>query len=640
MTASDGAGFHSQPERPDHGSLLFLVAVFVLLHTFIVLQSDQSVADFRFTDTDAYSRMVRVQDLLESGDWFDSSYRRVNPPLGLVSHWTRPMDAVILAETKLLTLFLDDETALHWAGVTIGPVLHLLSLFVVVLGTRPLFGNMYSTLCGLLFLVQPPLVQSFIMGRPDHQSLQLLMALLTILLAAHILLRPFNRLLCYSLGATFALAVWTSVETILPVAGALAGLTLAWVIWRRDFARKSVYVLLAAVGGLLVALALERSPQEIATLPLEADRLSFLHVALFAVPLGFWLVVHSWDRTRGAGESGIATRAAVVAAGGVMALGLLGLARPGILAGKVASVDPLYTSTRSGLISESQPAYLPGSFQTFGISFVVTRIATYFGYALAGAMSLAYLLAHPRAGRRELWLTIAVIFGVVMLFILRNHNISLRWGPVLGLILLFPYAEIVTRLYEKLSDLTTRGAEVLRAVSLLMLVLWPLGLIRALEAGDSKPQTKVVTQACPVTEISRYLAAESPWRDRPRRIMAFADFGPEILYRTRHSVFSIPNHRLQPGYTDTFRTMAATRDNDARAIVARREVDLILICRSRSLSNYFRRGIEAPPADQSIFRERLLRGQIPDWLRPIVLPDGLDDGFLLLEVDRTAMPSR
>lgn len=167
MTASDGAGFHNQPAQRDYGSLLFLMAVFVLLHTFVVLRSDQSVVDFRFTDTDAYSRMVRVQDLLESGNWFDSSYRRVNPPLGHVSHWTRPMDAVILTEAKLLTLFLDDETALHWAGVTIGPVLHLLCLFVLVLGTRPLFGSMYSTLCGLLFLVQPPLVQSFIMGRPD-----------------------------------------------------------------------------------------------------------------------------------------------------------------------------------------------------------------------------------------------------------------------------------------------------------------------------------------------------------------------------------------------------------------------------------------------------------------------------------------
>lgn len=639
MTASDGAGFHNQPAQRDYGSLLFLMAVFVLLHTFVVLRSDQSVVDFRFTDTDAYSRMVRVQDLLETGNWFDSSYRRVNPPLGHVSHWTRPMDAVILTEAKLLTLFLDDETALHWAGVTIGPVLHLLCLFVLVLGTRPLFGSMYSTLCGLLFLVQPPLVQSFIMGRPDHQSLQLFMALLTILLAAHILLRPFSRLICYALGATFALAIWTSVETILPVAGALAGLTLAWVIWRRDFARKCVYVLLAAVGGLLVALALERSPQEIATLPLEADRLSLLHVALFALPLGFWLVVHSWDRTRG-GESGIATRAAVVAAGGVMILGLLGLARPGIMAGKVASVDPLYASTRSTFISESQPAYLPGSFQTFGLSFVVVRISTYFGYSLAGALYLFYLLFRPRGSHRELSILIASIVAVIALFVITRKGFVLRDAPILGLVMLFPYAHLVVDLYERLSALATRSAEVLRAISLMILALWPLGLIRALEADESGPQTKVVIQVCPVTEISRYLTEQSPWRDRPRRIMAFTDFGPEILYRTRHSVFSIPNHRLQPGYTDTFRTMAATRDNDARAIVARRDVDLILLCRSRSLSNYFRRGIEAPPADQSIFRERLLRGQIPDWLRPIALPDSLGDGFLLLEVDRTAIQSR
>ena len=35
---------------------------------------------------------------------------------------------------------------------------------------------------------------------------------------------------------------------------------------------------------------------------------------------------------------------------------------------------------------------------------------------------------------------------------------------------------------------------------------------------------------------ARYLGETEPWSDPPRRIMALADFGPEILYRTHKRV--------------------------------------------------------------------------------------------------------
>ena len=71
----------------------------------------------------------------------------------------------------------------------------------------------------------------------------------------------------------------------------------------------------------------------------------------------------------------------------------------------------------------------------------------------------------------------------------------------------------------------------------------------------------------------RYLGEAEPWHDPPRRTMAHVNFGPEILYRTGHQVFSIPNHRLQTGYTDTYRAMSATTDEAARVILQRCIVD-------------------------------------------------------------------
>ena len=55
---------------------------------------------------------------------------------------------------------------------------------------------------------------------------------------------------------------------------------------------------------------------------------------------------------------------------------------------------------------------------------------------------------------------------------------------------------------------------------------------------------------------------------------------------------------------------------------------------------FYRRGAQVSSASQTIFRDRLLRGQLPDWLRPVPLPDNLGNGFLLLEVDLTAAESK
>ncbi len=614
--------------------MLFLLAVLVMLHALNVLGKSSPIKDQRFIGTDTYARMVRVQDLIETGDWFDATYRRVNPPLGLLSHWSRPMDAAILAGAKLLSVALDPPAALYWTGAAISPLFHLLTLLVLVLGTRPLFGKNWAMFCGLLFLVQPSLLQSFAAGRPDHNGLQLLLTALIIVATLYLLLRPFNRSLCYATGALFALGLWTGIETILPIAGVIGGLTLSWVIWRRDFARKSFHLSLSAVVGTLVALFLKRGPQGFMDMALEADRLSWLHVALFALPWGVWATLYLWDRTR-TGETGVAARMAAVTACGIVALGLLWLVQPVIFAGRVAAIDPLYAMTRSSRILESQPAYVPGSLEAFGPWFVVQRIALYFGFALAGAIFLIYLLAHPRTSRREIWIFIASALGAVILFAVNKQTISLRDGPALGLILLFPYTELVTRIYDKLSGYASHGAALLRTLSLAALVMWPYAI--AWPAGSAEPKLKNpgVTKVCPVTAMARYLGGTEPWRDPPRWIMAFVDFGPQIMYRTRHSVFSIPNHRLQTGYTDTYRVMSATRDEAARAIIERREVDLILLCRSPWMDSFYRRGPQVPSPDETIFRERLLNGQVPTWLKPVPLPDRLGDGFLLLEVDLT-----
>ena len=97
--------------------------------------------------------------------------------------------------------------------------------------------------------------------------------------------------------------------------------------------------------------------------------------------------------------------------------------------------------------------------------------------------------------------------------------------------------------------------------------------------------------------------------------MAFADFGPEILYRTGYSVLSIPNHRPQPGFAATYRALTARADADARAILEDYRVDLILLCPSE-----VERSIFTPPDGGSgHLYERVVDGTPPGWLREVTL---------------------
>jgi hypothetical protein len=44
--------------------------------------------------TDTYSWLTRVLHLHETGNWFDATIPRIDPPHGFEQHWTRPFDGL------------------------------------------------------------------------------------------------------------------------------------------------------------------------------------------------------------------------------------------------------------------------------------------------------------------------------------------------------------------------------------------------------------------------------------------------------------------------------------------------------------------------------------------------------------------
>ena len=139
----------------------------------------------------------------------------------------------------------------------------------------------------------------------------------------------------------------------------------------------------------------------------------------------------------------------------------------------------------------------------------------------------------------------------------------------------------------------------LRPLLILAALFWPLLLAAAL------PEQKIESagRACPLDRLAAVLNRAPA----PQTLLAYADYGAELLYRTPHSVLSIPNHRPQPGFAATWRILTATDEGAARAELTQFGVDRILLCPSATERALF----AVPEAGAPTLYQRLADGTAP-----------------------------
>src|SRR4030095_3085343 len=132
-----------------------------------------------FTDADCYARMMRVQMCSEHPGLVVRHHDFENFPTGTTPHTTAPFDYLILALSILLKPF--TPHAIDMAGALISPLLALLGGWVFWWGARRM-EVWHCWVMLILYAISPILVHGAKLGRPDHQSL--LMLLLTIAICA------------------------------------------------------------------------------------------------------------------------------------------------------------------------------------------------------------------------------------------------------------------------------------------------------------------------------------------------------------------------------------------------------------------------------------------------------------------------
>lgn len=602
---------------------MLLIGAIVLLAVH-ALAGSAAVLEGVLVDTDSYMRLNRVIQLWQSGAWFDTVYPRINPPLGHEQHWTRPLDVWLLAGAWLASPAAGFEKALYWWAALTGPVLQIMTLCALVWAARPLLQRQWLWLLVLVFAAQPSIFQVFVLGRPDHHSAIVFLTTILIGLTIRLLLNPDRRGPAIWAGIVSALCIWISIETLPTIAISLAILALMWLRGERRLGTALLAYSLTAFLAMTAALLAERGFAQFGRS--EFDRISISHIELFGLNLAFWFGAAVLARS-GTALASLRGRLLWTLTGATLGGLALWLLQPGFFGSPLANVDDLYRRVRLVRIQELQPAIRPGALDNWTWRELVFRPLFWLGLAIPAIPWLVYRILGGPPEQRSAW----SFLGLCAAFFVPLSVIELRWSPYGALVLLPAYADLVAVVVGGASArLGPRLLPVVRPLLIAFLCMWYYAPLVISKAGTASPKAAaaLATETCSVKRFSAFLNDPvGGLGSEPKRLLALVDFGPELLYRTAHSVFSIPNHRYQQGFTASYRIMAAEDFDAAAALAAEFRVEMIAICPTSVEDTFYK-----PETGGRTLYRALAEGDVPDFLTPRPVPRELAGGFRLFEV--------
>jgi hypothetical protein len=130
-----------------------------------------------FADADCYARMTRVQMCAKEPALIVRHHEFENFPQGTAPHTTAPFDYMIFGVSLLLKPF--TAQPLDLAGAFISPLLALIGVWFLWWWSRRMKFR-YRWILLILYAISPILVHATELGRPDHQSLLILLVAIAI----------------------------------------------------------------------------------------------------------------------------------------------------------------------------------------------------------------------------------------------------------------------------------------------------------------------------------------------------------------------------------------------------------------------------------------------------------------------------
>jgi hypothetical protein len=565
-----------------------------------------------FVDGDGYVRVLRVEMLWQSGNWFDNSLPRNNAPYGDTSHWTRPLDVLISLLAVCLVPFFGAKPALFWGGAMSGPVLHAGTVAAFAWAAVPLVGRTAAVLAAI-FVAAQALVWSYASAmRADHHILFLFLAAVGFGLMVRALDRSRPGVaFAAAAGAMAAAGVWVGIEG-LAYAG-LCAISFGFFWLAGDDPPPAPRSLAFGFGfavGLIAAVLIERGPNDAFTV--EYERLSVVHATLGALVLAGFALLHGIGRLRP--WRGWFERALAGGACGALVLGVWYGLFPEIGRGPMVDYDPEIVA----LIFAATAEYVPG--------YTLDRFPVTLGATVLGSPWLVWRLWRERNGStRWAWIHLALcvaFYGAIT-------AAWGRWGIYAGLFPCVALGDMVLRLSNRI--MAGRGSRLAREFGCALVVagflIGPLaaayGAIKTFTPKERSAELQSM-KACAAGPLAKVLS-RPPWSDRPRVVMTGANIAGELMYRTPHGIVASPYRMGYEGLRDTLKFFGSTDEGAAREVLDQRNVDLIAVCPAFGLE--LAKGSLGP----GTMYERMIKGRPPTWMREVALPTDAS-AFRLFEV--------
>jgi len=601
--ADNDKGFHP----------FFIVIVILIFHiTIFITNQDSILHQITIRDFDGYWHLLRVENLYNSGNIYDTALPRSNAPYGESLHWTRSFDLILYAGAYIGSLFVDFHVALFWWAIVVNPVLHVLSFLLLFWGLRDLIGDIQASLFGIMLPFQLHLNSIFITGVPDHHGSLLFIFSLFIALVIKSILSGNGKIFSIC-GIAGGIAIWFGIESIAVVLIALSVFGLAWVLEGKSYQSKNLLFSLFLLVTTFLTMFIDIRSNEL--MDIVYDRRSIVHVFLWLTTTSFWVLVALASKCTNFLEKKIGRIIASII--GAIACILL-----------MHELFPLFFKNP---LSEVNPAvkliYLNETTEFTGLFNLPKSALAYWAMTLPGVPLGIFLAWHSIAKERQAWifitlLNIAFIGMSVFTFRMITYATLCALIPISYAIYL-PFV-FITQNFRLPYNVIARAVLI---VTCCFCFLLPAIAFHAEKDQMILGDSKFLSQIC------HYLNEDPFFKNKPRRILTSIYLGPLLLYKTSHEVIGTPSHRNVSGILDTYYVMNAKREEDAYMIIRRRGIQVILIGRPEyGISDFFIRNIKDTQNSGEIFHHQLWNGKIPAWLQIYAVPKYLEGKIKVFKV--------
>lgn len=572
--------------------MLAYFSLAAVIDTITGLRVFPAVMDGALVNPDSYMRLVRLRDILAQHAPLHA-VARDGSGNGTVLHWSHLLDSILLLLAAPLSIAADQQTALHWAALALGPISSGFLAIAAAWAMAPFSDREWRWLGALLAAISPAIVGYALPGVVHHH---VLVAVAAVMAAGWAIRAPAAGAAAGTMmGAWAAAGIWLTPESMPFILAAFGGLGIAWIV--QSASRRSGEALRAAGTSflLLIAAALAVDPPFAGAGAAEIDRLSIVYLALAAmvclIGWAIWWIDGLDLLPRSRGIAG----AAVALAGFAAWLA----AFPTVLAGPAGLISADEARSMFGGIAEMRP---------------VTRVNDACTFLMDGVLAALGAAALAAWTRSLLWSYAAACASLLVVLGLWHLRFS-TYSATAAAAMLPVMLTVICR------ALAQRPARVMAAVRVPVIALFLLfpeaahigNVFSASEAAEAS------APGCDVRTLGPLLAHHAG-----QVVLADVSETPALLYWTDVRTVGSLYHRNVAAFMRLRAAWRSGPSDDVPQAVAATGASLVLFCPQAPRSLLV---ADLPP--ETLF-DRLSRGEVPRWL--VRLGDDPASGYVLYGV--------